>query len=51
LPGNWEAASSTCRQVSWRSQIGDHGTAVLMHNDGVVQGLSKPFMDVEHWAC
>jgi len=32
-------------------QIGDHDTAVLMHNDGVVQGLSEvPFMqDVEHW--
>jgi hypothetical protein len=32
-------------------QIGDHDTAVLMHNDGVVQGLSEvPFMqDVERW--
>jgi hypothetical protein len=32
-------------------RIGDHDTAVLMHNDGVVQGLSGvPFMqDVEHW--
>ena len=32
-------------------RIGDHDTAVLMHNDGVVQGLSEvPFMqDVEHW--
>ena len=32
-------------------QIGDHDTAVLMHNDGVAQGLSEvPFMqDVEHW--
>jgi hypothetical protein len=31
--------------------IGDHDTAVLMHNDGVVQGLSEiPFMqDVERW--
>jgi hypothetical protein len=31
--------------------IGDHDTAVLMHNDGVAQGLSEvPFMqDVEHW--
>ena len=30
-------------------QIGDHDTAVLMHNDGVAQGLSEvPFMqDVE----
>jgi len=36
--GNWEAASSTCRRAWWRrSGIGDHDTAVLMHNDGVVQ--------------
>jgi hypothetical protein len=32
-------------------EIGEHQTAVLMHNDAVVQGLSQvPFMqDVEHW--
>ena len=32
-------------------QIGDHDTTVLMHNDGVAQGLSEvPFMqDVERW--
>ena len=32
-------------------EIGEHDTAVLMHNDGVVQGLSEiPFMqDVERW--
>jgi len=32
-------------------QIGEHDTAVLMHNDGVVQGLSEvPFMqDVKRW--
>src|SRR6266542_2679463 len=32
-------------------RIGEHDTAVLMHNDGVVQGLSEvPFMqDVLHW--
>ena len=32
-------------------QIGDHDTAVLMHNDGVAQGLSEvPFMqDVARW--
>ena len=32
-------------------QIGEHDTAVLMHNDGVAQGLSEvPFMqDVDHW--
>jgi hypothetical protein len=32
-------------------EIGDHDTAVLMHNDGVAQGLSEvPFMqDFERW--
>src|SRR6185295_14255162 len=32
-------------------QIGDHDTAVVMHNDGVAQGLAEvPFMqDVERW--
>jgi hypothetical protein len=32
-------------------QIGEHDTAVVMHNDGVAQGLSEvPFMqDVTHW--
>ena len=32
-------------------QIGDHDTAVLMHNDGVTQGLAEvPFMqDVDRW--
>ena len=32
-------------------QIGEHDTAILMHNDGVVQGLSEvPFMqDVDRW--
>ena len=32
-------------------EIGKHQTAVLMHNDAVVQGLSEaPFMDdVKHW--
>ena len=31
--------------------IVDHDTAILMHNDGVAQGLSEvPFMqDVERW--
>ena len=39
------------RLVEAIPQIGDHDTAVLMHNDGVVQGLSEvPFMqDVERW--
>ncbi|MDW3428537.1 hypothetical protein NQ306_26040, partial [Escherichia coli] len=32
-------------------QIGDHDTAIVMHNDGVAQGLSEaPFMqDVTRW--
>ena len=32
-------------------EMGDHDTAVLMHNDDVAQGLSEvPFMqDVERW--
>ena len=31
--------------------IGDHDTTILMHNDGVAQGLSEmPFMqDVTRW--
>src|SRR3954453_18108388 len=53
LPGNWESSKfhlpgSLDEAIP---VIGDHDTAVLMHNDGVVQGLSEaPFMqDVERW--
>jgi ROK family len=53
LPGNWESSkfnlpASLAEAIP---AIGDHDTAVLMHNDGVVQGLSEiPFMqDVERW--
>jgi predicted NBD/HSP70 family sugar kinase len=53
LPGNWESSrfnlpASLAKAIP---QIGDHDTAVLMHNDGVAQGLSEvPFMqDVERW--
>lgn len=53
LPGNWESSKFNlpASLVDAIPQIGDHDTAVLMHNDGVVQGLSEvPFMqDVEHW--
>jgi hypothetical protein len=53
LPGNWESSKFNLPQslVEAIPQIGDHDTAVLMHNDGVAQGLSEvPFMqDVEHW--
>src|SRR3954452_18569471 len=53
LPGNWESSkfnlpTSLAEAIP---EIAGHDTAVLMHNDGVAQGLSEvPFMqDVEHW--
>src|ERR1700694_2693183 len=53
LPGNWESSkfNLAASLVEAIPQIGDHDTAVLMHNDGVAQGLSEvPFMqDVDHW--
>jgi predicted NBD/HSP70 family sugar kinase len=53
LPGNWESSKFNlpASLVEAIPQIGAHDTAVLMHNDGVAQGLSEvPFMqDVEHW--
>src|SRR6266540_1254765 len=53
LPGNWESSKFNLPTslVEGIPQIGEHDTAVLMHNDGVVQGLSEvPFMqDVERW--
>jgi len=53
LPGNWESSKFNlpASLVEEIPEIGDHDTAVLMHNDGVAQGLSEvPFMqDVEHW--
>jgi hypothetical protein len=53
LPGNWESSKFNlpASLVEAIPQIGDHDTAVLMHNDGVVQGLSEvPFMqDVARW--
>jgi predicted NBD/HSP70 family sugar kinase len=54
LPGNWESSKFNlpASLVEAIPEIGGHDTAVLMHNDGVVQGLSEvPFMqDVERWA-
>jgi predicted NBD/HSP70 family sugar kinase len=53
LPGNWEAASfhlpAAIHEVI--PKIGDDDTAIVMHNDAVVQGLSEaPFMtEVERW--
>jgi hypothetical protein len=53
LPGNWESSKFNlpASLVEAIPQIGDHDTAVLMHNDGVAQGLSEiPFMqDVDRW--
>jgi predicted NBD/HSP70 family sugar kinase len=53
LPGNWESSKFNLpvSLIEAIPSIGDHDTAVLMHNDGVVQGLSEvPFMqDVERW--
>ena len=53
LPGNWESnnfnlSARLCRAIP---KIGRYETVALMHNDGVVQGLSEvPFMqDVKHW--
>ncbi|MDB5484967.1 MAG: hypothetical protein JWR29_871 [Tardiphaga sp.] len=47
LPGNWESSKFNLPKSLLEAipQIGNHDTAVLMHNDGVVQGLSEvPFM-------
>jgi hypothetical protein len=53
LPGNWESSKFNLPSslVEAIPEIGGHDTAVLMHNDGVAQGLSEvPFMqDVDHW--
>lgn len=53
LPGNWQSSrfNLPASLVEAIPAIGDHDTAVLMHNDGVAQGLSEvPFMqDVARW--
>jgi hypothetical protein len=53
LPGNWESSKFNlpASLVEAIPEIGEHDTAVVMHNDGVVQGLSEiPFMqDVDRW--
>jgi hypothetical protein len=53
LPGNWESSKFNlpASLVEAIPMIREHDTAVLMHNDGVVQGLSEvPFMqDVDRW--
>ena len=53
LPGNWESSKFNlpANLVEAIPQIGEHDTTIVMHNDGVVQGLSEiPFMqDVKRW--
>lgn len=53
LPGNWESKNFNlpARLCEATPKIGDHETAIVMHNDAVVQGLSEvPFMsDVTRW--
>src|SRR6201995_1581957 len=53
LPGNWESSKFNlpASLVEAIPVIGDHDTAVLMHNDGVAQGLSEvPFMQaIDRW--
>jgi predicted NBD/HSP70 family sugar kinase len=53
LPGNWESSKFHLPGAIHEAipKIGDDETAIIMHNDAVVQGLSEvPFMtDVESW--
>ncbi|HEY1543885.1 MAG TPA: ROK family protein [Xanthobacteraceae bacterium] len=53
LPGNWESSKFhlPASLIEGIPRIGGHDTAIVMHNDGVVQGLSEvPFMqDVKRW--
>lgn len=53
LPGNWESSKFNLPALiaDGIPEIGGHDTAVLMHNDGVAQGLSEvPFMqEFDHW--
>ncbi len=55
LPGNWESSKFNLPLLLHTAipKIGGEDTAIVMHNDAVVQGLSEaPFMtDVEHWGA
>jgi predicted NBD/HSP70 family sugar kinase len=55
LPGNWTSSRFNLPLSLHKAipKIGEHETAILMHNDAVVQGLSEaPFMaDVKHWGA
>ncbi len=54
LPGNWTASRFNLPKALYEAipKIGDDDTAIVLHNDAVVQGLSEtPFMqDIDHWA-
>ncbi len=54
LPGNWESKSFNLPVAvhSMIPRISDEDSAIVLHNDAVVQGLSEiPYMrDVERWA-
>jgi hypothetical protein len=54
LPGNWESSRFHLPRLLREAipEIAGHQTAIVMHNDAVVQGLSEvPRMqDVERWA-
>jgi hypothetical protein len=53
LPGNWESSKFNLPAALHEGipRIDDEETAIVVHNDAVVQGLSElPYMrDVEHW--
>jgi predicted NBD/HSP70 family sugar kinase len=55
LPGNWESKSFNLPAAVREAipEIGKHETAVVIHNDAVVQGLSElPRMRVhKHWGA
>jgi hypothetical protein len=53
LPGNWESSKFNlpASLVEGIPRMGEHDTTIVMHNNGVVQGLSEvPSMqDVKRW--
>ena len=53
LPGNWSGKDFNLPHEIREAipRIGDDETAILIHNDAVIQGLSEvPFMtDIKHW--
>jgi hypothetical protein len=53
LPGNWESTRFNLAEAIREAipAIGDHETAIIMHNDAVVEGLSElPFIgDHDRW--